>query len=219
MSINIIGDLYLEVTRQCNMECPHCCRGNAQMLDMDVKFVKALLSQVKSIGMLGFTGGEPTLVPHVLFGILKVFKETRTPIVTIELVTNGKDITSDFVQVWHQFMDYCQSPGASKVFVSGDDYHETVDITGFRDFFGCDVTLRRLEYVVAEGRKRGDRTLSRLELFDVEIDNECVVSPLYLSCLGDLLSGVDSSYANHEAVKICNVMNTDIMQAIKNWSK
>ena len=56
-----IDDLILEVTRRCNMRCPHCLRGEAESLDADIDLIPQIFEGVSEIGMLTFSGGEPSL--------------------------------------------------------------------------------------------------------------------------------------------------------------
>jgi MoaA/NifB/PqqE/SkfB family radical SAM enzyme len=52
------------------MQCPHCLRGTAQRIDMNLEYVKKLFSQVKFLGSLTLTGGEPSLVPNIIDEII-----------------------------------------------------------------------------------------------------------------------------------------------------
>ena len=219
MSINRIGDLWLEVTRRCNMSCSHCCRGEAQNVDMDCAFLNKLLKQIGSVGMLGFTGGEPTLVPDKLLEIFQTFKNTSTTVNIIQLITNGKELTDEFIYAWSAWLDYCDFPDNAQVFISGDEFHEKVDITYYEDILNCKVTLRGLDQVFAEGRKANDNSLPRIEVQQIRVEDDCIVDPIYLNYNGDLLPGVDWSYVSQEHRKICNVSDGGILTAIKGWNK
>ena len=57
------SNLQIELTRRCNQECAHCCRGDAQDLDLTEEIVDAFFekNEFHSFGRLLFSGGEPTL--------------------------------------------------------------------------------------------------------------------------------------------------------------
>ena len=49
----------IEITRKCQIKCKHCCRGDAQNVDMSEEIMEKFISQCDSINYLTFTGGEP----------------------------------------------------------------------------------------------------------------------------------------------------------------
>ena len=66
-----LDSLVIEVTRRCQLKCEHCLRGNAQKRDMSRDYIKDLFKKVGYISNLTFTGGEPSLVPHIIQMIRK----------------------------------------------------------------------------------------------------------------------------------------------------
>jgi len=54
----------IEVTRQCNLECKHCLRGNQQKISVNMWDVDTLFTIIKYIDTLVLTGGEPALHPY-----------------------------------------------------------------------------------------------------------------------------------------------------------
>ena len=65
MNLNniVYKDLFIEVTRRCNMSCKHCLRGDAQNLDIKLESIDLFLSKLKNkcFKRILFTGGEPSL--------------------------------------------------------------------------------------------------------------------------------------------------------------
>ena len=68
--INIYS-LSIEITRQCNMCCIHCMRGDAENVNLDPNILNSFLKQVKDITTLTITGGEPSLVPEIMIKLLR----------------------------------------------------------------------------------------------------------------------------------------------------
>lgn len=56
-----IDSLILEVTRRCNMCCPHCLRGDAENMDADIDLIPQIFEGITEVGTLTFSGGEPSL--------------------------------------------------------------------------------------------------------------------------------------------------------------
>ena len=98
MKLNI-QDLAVEVTRRCNMACPHCMRGDAKNLDLNLDRFAEFIANVDSIGSLTFTGGEPTLNTDAIRFILHMCRAWKIPVYSFYLVTSGKKVTSDFMQL------------------------------------------------------------------------------------------------------------------------
>lgn len=94
-----VENLTLECTRRCNMSCIHCLRGDAQDRDMDALTLYRAMKPIKSVQTLTFTGGEPSLVPKILALALHVCKQYEIQVCAFYLVTNGKEITDEFLDI------------------------------------------------------------------------------------------------------------------------
>lgn len=96
----------LELTRRCNMKCPHCSRGTAQNLDMsDGVLYRALEnlhtveeyegSTAEKFAEKGFTnfiflyGGEPFLCPDTIHKIVDYVLEKNILLLGFWTITNG----------------------------------------------------------------------------------------------------------------------------------
>lgn len=151
-----IQELILEVTRECNMHCAHCLRGNipdSENKQMSTDMITEILSHIKHIDHIVFTGGEPTLAILQIKHTIKTLKQLNIPIKDFYLVTNGKQITHKFLCVIDELYDYCMMSRFEKqklkdktpieqyrclnwgleefyggVALSIDSYHEPVDI-------------------------------------------------------------------------------------------
>ena len=125
-----INSLALEVTRRCNMHCAHCLRGDAQNQDMDPAMVSTFLSQVDTIDSILFTGGEPTLNLPVIRQTLNVCKTLRIPVLNFYIVTNGKEVSREFLELMIDWYVYCIDCGGEVDFcgvaLSQDRYHDPI---------------------------------------------------------------------------------------------
>lgn len=101
-----IQDLILEVTRRCNMKCAHCLRGDAEALDMPEQLIDRLLADVDEISELVFSGGEPFLNVDIMRYTLEYVKEHEIPVYNIYVVTNGKEVKDEYLQVMDDWMIY-----------------------------------------------------------------------------------------------------------------
>ena len=96
----------LELTRRCNMKCPHCSRGDAQNLDMSEQVLYRSLdnlhtvaeyksSQDKNFTDKGFTnfiflyGGEPFLCPDTVHKLVDYILDRDIFLLGFWAITNG----------------------------------------------------------------------------------------------------------------------------------
>ena len=82
--------LILELTRQCNMRCAHCMRGEPEDKTIGASTLERLFRDVRHIEHLGLTGGEPALVPEQIAWIVHLAKRWGCTIGHFFCATNGK---------------------------------------------------------------------------------------------------------------------------------
>jgi hypothetical protein len=229
-------NLVIEVTRRCNMECGHCLRGEAQDKDLDIDALIQLLNQIKHIGDITFTGGEPTLATSHIDRILSECKKREISVNNFYLATNAKKIDGYFLRVILDWWLYCDDNEISALHWSNCYYHQCFGVPednikklsafkfagpkheeecfDFRSKYGSSLILDgRAVNVSCDGR---DESIS-----PVEVDNygngPVVEELLYMTVAGILLPGCDYSYEtmDHEAVQIGSVFqDTPIIEQI-----
>lgn len=226
MKLNIY-DLSIEVTRRCNMACAHCLRGDAQQKDLDLDKLEIFLKDVEYIGSITFTGGEPTLNVPAIRETLNLCKKYGICVSSFYVVTNGKQITTDFLVALLEWYAYCVESGGEietcGVTISNDEFHDNIDkhgqkmLEGLSFYCPCDKTRRWLTQggLLNLGRAR---TLSsaydRREAIDHDIQVEmhrdviCVEDDVISFTVdGKILNCCDYEYGTEEQIKICDFDN------------
>lgn len=100
-------DLQFELTRKCNQECAHCCRGESQDLDLTKDIVDAFFdNNVVSINRLLFSGGEPTLNGEMLNYIVDKIIEKGINVDMFTLSTNGLSYSESFINGLNKLYGY-----------------------------------------------------------------------------------------------------------------
>lgn len=234
----VINDLIIEVTRRCNMQCPHCLRGDAENIDMDIKYVDILFSKIDRVSSLTFTGGEPSLVPHIINQILDLAEKHNVYIDRFYLVTNGKKISMEFIQVllrmYEMVIDNSGDEDYLLVNYSNDCYHndgEEKDIKLLKALRF--VEPRQLEdneeyECIDQGNafwNIADRRPLDNENFYLEDEEEKRIDGnVYLNCNGHIIAGCDWSYDNQDDIdnesgcRICLVEDFSFEQ-VKEYNK
>ena len=95
----------IELTRRCNMRCRHCLRGDAQNVDIDYKYIDALLDQTQLIGRLFLSGGEPTLMLDAIEYIADELCKRGIPLLNFELCTNGLIYSTRFIEIIKRYKE------------------------------------------------------------------------------------------------------------------
>ncbi len=93
-----IENLYLEITRNCNLECEHCLRGDSKNEYMSSQTINNIFKDIKGIDRLLLTGGEPLLAINQIKEIISIIKTNNIKINSIMLITNGTILNENVIE-------------------------------------------------------------------------------------------------------------------------
>lgn len=231
--INIYS-LSIEITRQCNMCCIHCMRGDAENTNLDPNILNSFLKQVKDITTLTITGGEPSLVPEIMIKLLRKFQKYKVAVGNIYIVTNGKKITNKFITACIEWYLYCYDNEISAVCTSKDMFHEPVWPDNIKKLEALSFFNNRDKntdftktHVLNIGRAKTlhlpNVTKNDKPYFE-EIECETIDEHIIEVCSGnitvttngDILSQCDYAYNETDAIKIGDV-NDDMYEIFKQY--
>lgn len=124
--IQYYEDVAIEVTRRCNERCAHCLRGEQEDVNISLATIRRIAKKLSNsrIGMLTFTGGEPSLVPKLIDDIRKEFKLCNVSVGNFYIATNGKEVNEAFVLACMRMYLACDDNEISAVEVSNSPWHE-----------------------------------------------------------------------------------------------
>jgi hypothetical protein len=208
-----IESLAIEVTRRCNMKCPHCLRGDAEKLDLDTDYVRTLFKKIDGIGDLLLTGGEPSLVPNIIKKIVKIAEQENVEIGNFCVVTNAKKVTKQFIFSLIDLYVYCSDNEVSNVCWSNDGYHDEINeknielLRALKFSSPRNLEDREKYLLISQGRATSPTNRDvRQEIFEFEEEDERLIGgTLYLNCNGDIVLGCDYSYEMQDYNILCNV--------------
>jgi len=223
-------DIYLntvqfELTRRCNDNCIHCCRGEAQELELSPEVIDAFFenNNIVSLGRFLLSGGEPTLGAAAFEYLVDKIIEKKIHVRNFSFSINGKNYDERFNASLKKFGEYILSLKDKKYkipgtfWISNNQFHtappkEIVDKYSKFPFF---VPYRKerqmhlkVEDILPVGRAL-DNNLSPHSL-DVEQiwgmgikyqtlnhnDRECLYLPyLYISSNGNIQNDYGSMYS------------------------
>lgn len=209
-----LDSVSIEITRRCNMKCPHCLCGDAQDIDINKKDIRNLLKCVFEIRILTFTGGEPSLNVKAIRYILKLIKQYNILVEEFVIITNGSksSIHPDFIKVCqelyeHQMKDACEEYQGHMLFMSNDEYHDKTHQEEVHNVLSQYPFYRKrfTDYAPIRLLKQG-RSKTGYEIGEKTIGLDCdyVFGTVFLSATGYILAEPDYSYDNQEKYKLCH---------------
>ena len=218
-----IYSLAIEVTRRCNMQCAHCLRGCAQTKDIPDEVIDKALIDVKSIGNITFTGGEPTLNVHAIKHTLEVCKEKGIFVNGFYIVTNGRKVTSEFLRTCIDWYVYCVQCGGETdlcgIALSKDNFHGRIPLVNetllrslsfFRDDKFTDFTRGGLLDIGRAKQLSGYEKRTRYP-HDIKSDVEVIDDVVYdndqllVTVNGNVIPVCDYAYEEEDELSIGNV--------------
>lgn len=126
----------LELTRWCNMECPHCIRGDRERGRMKKETITKILESAPEnyINTLMFTGGEPALAVNLMEFALDECIRLGVRVGNFWMATNGLVHTKRFFDILRRWFEYCDEGDISGLRISLDNYHDEINDYPFKEF-------------------------------------------------------------------------------------
>lgn len=127
--------LQFELTRRCNQNCIHCCRGESQNVDINKEIINDFFEKndIYNIETLLFSGGEPTLNGKMLEYIVDKIIEKKINVGMFMFGINGLSYSEELVKGLNKLRDYIIQKGErgkyrpGHLMVSQDQFHKEAD--------------------------------------------------------------------------------------------
>jgi len=221
-----IYNLLIEITRECNLTCQHCLRGEQEIGTIQNEHLWSLFSQIDSISILTLTGGEPALYPEIIQKILSIAKAHQIDIGNFYIATNGTIASNEFIKVLMDLWLYCSENAVSGVDVSNDIFHdqeweENYEKLSILRFVGKKYNKDGHDYgdykqIIAEGYGKdwGNNKHTNITIQDIlkdgnidDLEQTLDEIEFYLNCEGNIIIGCDLSYESQREPKniLCSV--------------
>ena len=223
-----VSDLIIECTRRCNMTCSHCMRGEAEPVDIHPRVLEAITKQVDYIGIVTFTGGEPSLNPRAIDLFIQCCKKYNTEVDSFYITTNGKKYSDAFLLSLIKLYSFCSSNEASMVVVSNTPFHapeqNREEIKKLESFKFVPTKRLRLQYShvknMGRAKKYGIGEIDytpQTEYYIEKFDDIYQIDMLYVNCYGYMFPDCDMSYAYQRQEKTYNILSDGVGKIIEDW--
>lgn len=231
-----ISNLCLEVTRKCNLRCEHCCRGACQRLTMTREVMSSVLSDISSIGIVTFTGGEPSLAPEVIEEFYQQCLWRHLRIGSFYVVSNARPHSkySRFQRILAKLYDYADDKDMCSLEVSRDQYHEFYkellykfqdEYTGeYPPYFHPNGRTEFIKEALDEGRAKenqlyGNQPARPQTPWLLREDDQVLEPEVYVAANGNVVSECNMSYRRMDIERKGNVLQTSLSEIIRGFCK
>lgn len=237
-----LEELMLETTRDCNLACKHCVRGPSEKVTMAPGIIEAAMSDIKSIGALSFTGGEPALHPQIIKRTLTEVQRHKIGVDSVYIATNGTVESLEFATTLMEWYAYCMKCGGE-----AEMFSLRISNTAFHDVHGKKKTALYdafkftyhdqpsgtygKELLINDGRAKTlpkdgtydfrtvENVLTYLECEDFGDCVEIGEAVVYINVYGDVMFGCDYSYQRQKREKIGNVLDKPLRHILIEYLK
>ena len=237
-----LDNVIIELTRDCNMSCAHCLRGEPVNETISDSILDSFFKQVDNILTLTLTGGEVSLVPDRIDAVIESARKHNTIIQHFYIATNGKLVSNEFLDSVSRLYDYCENNSLSLIQISSDKYHDKIPQENiekliqfvdtnfkFTETVLMGTTYRDVAFkeipnniaIIKMGRASnfGTRNIN-LYGYSIESDDSFIVGDVYVNTKGSILPHCDLSFdvQDNSDLIVCNV-NDDISAALLQFNK
>lgn len=225
--------LTLEITRECNLKCEHCMRGDAQNVTMSKEMIEKILSQVGMVEHLSFTGGEPFLKPDLIEYVVDYIIQNNLNIMSLGTVTNGAVPEENMlrcIQAFNRFSEWVYKKyhhADNIITLSNDIYHGTNAeelVEKYKPYSN--------DYTLINCQSAEDKTFAyagRAENLDIPCrytchecfhnleadENGMILCYIKISAKGALLISGNTPYKKEDEAAIGNIMTDSLDDMIK----
>lgn len=98
--------LLFEMTRKCNLKCPHCMRGEPQNVTITKEIIDKALDNMGLILHLALTGGEPFLEPEMIVYLVDGVIRRGIPVQQFDCITNGTVVNKEIAKAFARMAAY-----------------------------------------------------------------------------------------------------------------
>jgi organic radical activating enzyme len=211
------GNLVIETTRNCNLTCSHCLRGDRQSIDIEYQYIENVITQYNQIDSITFSGGEPSLNTKAINLFISLCEDNNVEVGNFYIATNGTIASDNFLKALMRLYLFCSDNEVSQVNISNDKYHDIdLDVCEklklFRfvsDKYDKPVPYKNMlnEGYFSDNYGQGREVMAEsFECIDLEELEEGYLQDLtlYLNCNGQIILGCDWSYEHQKDHVLCN---------------
>lgn len=218
-----VDDLIIEITRNCNLNCDHCLRGENQNINMSDEIIDNIFEKIDQFSSLTITGGEVFLNVSGINRIIHNIKKYNMDMNYFYIATNGTIFNYDILKCIYELYELSEYKDMSCVEISNSEFHDyeiennSSDIINqYRDnqekfrMLKIVSDRKRLDtnYLINEGKcDYGNRDIpSQVFSYGLNKEELTIMSNFYINVHGNIVTNCDYSYERQEKEKVTNIL-------------
>ena len=231
-----IDNLVIEVTRFCNMNCPHCLRGERQRKKFNTNMLENIFTGIDYVGTITFTGGESLTQVNMIIETLDYIEQNNIQLGAFYIVSNGTIYSKKLMDaLQHFYCHYVDEQYLCGFEISQDQYHNEFDdkrtnniykYQELKEYFGYEFihleNRKSIYTVILEGRakkfSKGRASECKNGFYEENSDyyND---NQVYVAANGNVISNCDLSFENVDKHCFGNVCNETLKSIIERNTK
>lgn len=232
-----IDNLVIEVTRFCNMNCPHCLRGTRQRKKFNTSLLNNIFDDVEYVSVLTFTGGEPLTQVNTIIEIFDYLEQHHIQLGAFYIVSNGTIYSKKLMDTLKYFYDhYVDEKDICAFEISQDQYHYENNLRlrniwkydELREYYGYEFihleNRKKIFSLIIEGNAKENGYSGRVSQFpngfpmETDLENYYDMQ-IYVSANGNVISNCDLSFENIDKHSFGNVKNETLKSIVERNTK
>lgn len=105
----IIDNFTIDITKNCNLKCAHCAKGEACNENIDMNILPKIFNKDTTISQLGLSGGEVFLNPKLFEQVIDFIINSGCNIQSLDIITNGTCYTEEIYRILVKMYNYIVS--------------------------------------------------------------------------------------------------------------
>lgn len=237
-----LENIILDVTKNCNLKCAHCCRGEACNENLNLDILPKIFNENVSIRNLQLSGGEVFLNSKLFEQIIDFIVNSGCNIQILSIITNGTcysdEIKSSLEKMYNYILScnpgaYYQNPNEIVSIEISTDYFHHEEINKIKDtnyalykqylknaqnltrskFFD---TFRENDIIVRQGRAKNlDDSISEPYIMDIIYTEDNESGNLNVWSIEIETDGKVRKFGDLEGESVGNILTTDLRKIIK----
>ena len=228
-----IENYAIEITRQCNIKCEHCLRGDAEGFKFNPDFLDVFIktNNIVRIGGLLISGGEPSLNATGISDVIDVLIDNKVELGWFYIATNGTATgiaAENFVISCLRLYILSEEKDMCSVILSNDNFHkdeveQKAELLEGLSFYSKKYKSPNYYHETALAMGRAEFWNNNIVYPDIfSIDGDYISDgTLYLNCKGNVIAGCNYSYTEQDTNKdivICG-FNQKVLEHINKFKK
>lgn len=219
-----ISRLYIELTRECDLACYYCLRGEAQNLCFDISTLGNMFDGISNVDELIFSGGEPVKGRNII-DVISSLIPNNVRILSFKTVTSfasSNEENLQFIRSMENIVNrHAVCPDLCRIIISRKNGFE---LPKYQSALISDSDPRNFvvsEFghpLIATCNSKVGKNPSYLNGFEYDRYSDKILSDVYVSSNGNVTTSCDLSYDQIDKLYVGNLKSESLKSILSRYS-